>query len=187
MTSSFIVRASVGGLLLGLWGCGQKAETPAAPVVAEPTPAAPVLVQQDPPRALPPMPTVPTAAVQAPTNSIVEPSFKMTLLPAGAVRAGAVVPLALSLEATGGYHVNQDYPTRIDLTLPAGVTAVKTSFAKAEAKEFSDPRARFEMPVTPAAAGDYDVVAKVAFAVCTEEHCVPDERTLTLRLQAEAP
>jgi len=89
--------------------------------------------------------------------------------------------LELRLEGRGGYHVNQDYPFKVELSGSEGVTLPKASFGKDDAAEFSEERARLEVPVE-VAEGAQEVTAKVRFAVCTEETCVPDKRTLKLAL-----
>jgi hypothetical protein len=41
------------------------------------------------------------------------------------------------------------------------------------------------VPFTPSAVGTHRVEAKVSFAVCTPETCVPDTRTLSLALPVQ--
>lgn len=89
--------------------------------------------------------------------------------------------LELRLEGRGGYHVNQDYPFKVELSGSEGVTLPKASFGKDDAAEFSEERARVQVPVE-VGEGAQEVTAKVRFAVCTAETCVPDKRTLKLAL-----
>ena len=44
---------------------------------------------------------------------------------------------------------------------------------------------RFDVPFTPAAAGERTVTARVQFAMCNPSNCVPEERTLTLALAVQ--
>jgi hypothetical protein len=169
---AFLIAAAVsGGTLLmasvgGLAGCS-KSEAP-PPSAETPTPAAP--------------PSAPKAA--APTPSIEDKTFKLALVSEPEYTAGAPAKLKLVLEARGGYHVNQDYPIRVDLKAPAAVKLDKTSLGKADAAEFGEPSAKFELPFT-AQSGVHQLTADVDFAVCTPETCMPDQRTLAVSLQVK--
>ena len=86
----------------------------------------------------------------------------------------------VALEPRGIYHINQDYPISIDLSGPDGISFAKPHLDRPDAAEFGEKKARFDVPFTPASAGEHKVQAVVKFAVCTPETCVPDERTLAL-------
>lgn len=162
---ALLIAAVAGGLL----ACS-KSEAPAA---ASPEPAAP---------------TAPAAAPAAPaaaaTPSIEDKTFKLALVSEPEYTAGAPAKLKLVLEARGGYHVNQDYPIRVDLKAPAAVKLDKTSLGKADAAEFGEPAARFELPFT-AQSGSHQLTADVDFAVCTPETCMPDQRKLAIALNVK--
>ena len=148
-------------LLLGASACHKSEPSAPTPAPAQPlTPAA-------------------KAAPAAATPSIEEPTFKLALVSGTAYSAGTPGTLELVLEARGGYHVNQDYPIKVQLKGPASVTLPKPSLGKADAAEFGEHKVRFELPFT-AQPGPCTVSADVDFAVCTAETCVPDERTLAL-------
>ena len=93
--------------------------------------------------------------------------------------------VVIELQPKGVYHVNQEYPLEIALTSAADGVLPKAQLAKADAAEFGEKKARFDIPVSPKAAGSVSVNANVKFAVCTEENCVPDERNLTLALAVQ--
>ncbi len=159
MRDSFIV-ATV--LCLGLCACS-KSEAPAAAPAPSPAPA-------------------PAAAPQSPPGPSVEDNtFKLSLVSEPEYSAGSAATVKLVLEARGNYHVNQDYPIKIDLKAPAGVTLPKPSLGKPDAAEFGEKIARFEVPFT-APAGAHELSADVDFAVCTPETCVPDQRKLAIKL-----
>ena len=130
------------------------------------------------PSAAPAQPSAP-AAVAAPTPSIEDPTFKLGLASDAALSAGAPGTLKLVLEARGGYHVNQEYPIKVQLKAAGGVTLPKSSLGKADAAEFGEHKVRFDLPLS-AESGSRTVSADVDFAVCTAETCVPDQRTVAL-------
>jgi hypothetical protein len=83
------------------------------------------------------------------------------------------------------YHVNQDYPMNVTLDGGDALQLPKRELKKADAATFTEKLARFDVPFTPSKAGSHRVDAKVKFAVCTPENCMPDERTLALVLPVE--
>jgi hypothetical protein len=156
----------IAAIASGLFACS-KSEAPAA--TTSPAPAAPGSAP---------------AAASTPTPSVEDKTFKLALVSEPEYTAGAPAKLKLVLEARGGYHVNQDYPIRIDLKAPAGVKLDKTSLGKADAAEFGEPAARFELPFT-AESGSHQLTADVDFAVCTPETCMPDQRKLAIALNVK--
>lgn len=154
-------------LLLACSSAEQTAPAPApvAPAVA----AAPAVVP-------PPAPTVAAGPV------VEDPTFKLAATAAGPYTANGLGHFSITLTPKGEYHVNEEYPIAISVTAPAAVTVAKAELAKSDAAEVTATTARFDVPVTPTTAGEHKITAKVSFAVCTPENCVPDERTLELAL-----
>ena len=163
-------------LLLLALGCG-GGSSPASPVPAE-APKPPV-VQAAPP----PAPTPAPAA--AATDHVEDPSFELAAVPVGPYTAGKLGSFGVSLKPRGVYHVNQEYPISISLHADDAVSLPKAELAKTDAATFGEKLARFDVPFTAAKAGSHRVEAKVRFAVCTPENCVPDERTLALMLPVQ--
>lgn len=86
------------------------------------------------------------------------------------------------VEAEGQWHLNKEFPTTLTvLNPPDEVTFRKTTLGPADAIAFSEPKFHFQVPFM-ASAGDYPIQAKLAFAVCTPQTCVPEERTVELSL-----
>ena len=124
----------------------------------------------------------PAAKVAEPPKPTIEDTtFRLALTGAQAYEAGKLGEAQLVLEARGGYHVNQDYPLRVDVKVPAGVKLEKASFGKPDASQFGEERAHFVLPFK-AEPGAHDLTATVDFAVCTKDTCVPDQRTVALPL-----
>jgi hypothetical protein len=169
---------SVVVILLALVGCNQQPQpAPAEPEPAAPEPAAPAAEPAAEPAAQQPQPGAAEAEL---SDTVEDPSFALSLSPVGEYEAGKLGSLAVSLEPRGEYHINQDYPMSIEITGPDGVSFPKARLDKPDAAKFDDNVARFDVPFTAAAAGEHQIQAKVKFAVCTPETCVPDERTLAL-------
>ncbi len=164
-------------LLLSAAACGGNgnAAPPSAPVTA---PAAPAAEPAKPAAAAP----AAAAPAAPPSDHVDDPSFELAAVPAGPYAVGKLGSFAVSLKPRGVYHVNQEYPVSISLKGDDGLSFPKAELAKSDATKFDLKLARFEVPFTPAKAGDHKVEAHVRFAVCTDENCVPDERTLALVL-----
>jgi hypothetical protein len=170
------VEIALSSLLL-LLGCGGGA-SPASPAPAD-APKPPV-VQAAPT----PAPVAPQPAAAA-TDHVDDPSFELAASPVGPYTAGKLGSFGVSLKPRGVYHVNQEYPISISLHADEAVSLPKAELAKADAATFGEKLARFDVPFTAAKAGSHRVEAKVRFAVCTPENCVPDERTLALMLPVQ--
>lgn len=127
------------------------------------------------------------SAVEEPAAGpvVTDPAFELRAAAAGPFRSGELGRFSITLTPRGQWHVNQEYPIRVELDAPGEVGLPKTELERADAAEFGEERARFDVPFTPSAAGEHRVRAKVSFAVCTDENCIPDERTLALVLPVE--
>lgn len=107
--------------------------------------------------------------------------FRLDASANGPFTAGEEGNFEIRLAATGIYHVNQEYPISVEITGPDGVTLPRATLGRAEAAVFNEQLARFEVPFV-AGSGQHDLRAVVDFAVCTDEGCMPDRRTLAVAL-----
>jgi len=169
--------------LMVMWGCGGGAQ----PAAEQGSPASPETKPEAKPAATPapkPEPADEKPAAEL-TATATDPSFQLSLKPAGPYEAGKLGTFVVDLEPRGEYHVNEEYPMSVTVSAGEGMTLPKAELKKADAAEFGQKRARFEVPFTPTAKGEHRVEAHVRFAVCTPETCVPDERKLALALPVE--
>ena len=141
-----------------------------------PSTEAPKAAEVAPPK---PVEVAKPAPADAP-SSVDEASFSLKLVGAGPYQAGELARFVVNLEPRGVFHVNQEYPIEISLKGDAETSFPKASLAKADAAQFDEKKARFDVPFTAKSAGDHKIMANVKFAVCTDENCVPDERDLAL-------
>ncbi|RLB38746.1 MAG: hypothetical protein DRH30_11020 [Deltaproteobacteria bacterium] len=98
---------------------------------------------------------------------------------------GKTGEVEIALEGRGDWHVNQEYPIRVDLKAAPGVALKKNELVKDDAKEFGEDKVRFLAALEPSAAGDHEVTCDVSFAMCTEENCILEKRTVTMQLKVE--
>jgi len=118
--------------------------------------------------------------------SIETGSFLLAVAPAQSGYAvGKAGEVEIALEGRGEWHVNQEYPIRVDLHAAPGVALTKKELVKGDAKEFGEDKVRFLAAVEPSAAGDHEVTCDVSFAMCTEENCILEKRTVAMQLKVE--
>lgn len=109
--------------------------------------------------------------------------FKLDVVPQPA--AGLEQAYKVSVAPGKGFHMNKDYPTKLSLELPAGVTSVKPVLEPADAEAFDDNQLAFAVKLTAASAGDYSIPGTLKFAVCTESTCNPKKHAIALALKAQ--
>jgi hypothetical protein len=65
-------------------------------------------------------------------------SFKLTTTQAAPTKAGGETTARLVVQPGSGYHMNKDFPTKLTLEPPAGVTLAKAVLEPADAEKFSE-------------------------------------------------
>lgn len=168
-------------LLLAAGACGDEDETSGTVEQTPPEEATPAAGEQAAQKA---------PAAEAPAPGEVGPvvsdeAFELRAAATGPYQQGELGQFAITLTPRGEWHVNEEYPISVELEAPAAVGLPKPELERSDAAEFGEERARFDVPFTPTAAGEHRVQAKVSFAVCTPENCIPDERTLALVLPVQ--
>lgn len=116
-------------------------------------------------------------------------AYEVRAEPAGAYKAGELGRFDVVITGKGEYHVNQEFPTLVgvsakDLQLPR-VTLAHREDGQNDAAEFTEKKARFEVPFTAAEAGKHEAQVDVEFAVCLDEACMPHHRKLAVVLPVE--
>jgi hypothetical protein len=118
--------------------------------------------------------------------SIETGSFLLAVAPAQpGYSVGKAGEVEIALEGRGEWHVNQEYPIRVDLKAAPGVALKKNELVKDDAKEFGEQKVRFLAAVEPSTAGQHEVTCDVSFAMCTEENCILEKRTVAMQLKVE--
>ncbi|HUQ05485.1 MAG TPA: hypothetical protein VM261_23445 [Kofleriaceae bacterium] len=111
-------------------------------------------------------------------------SFKLTTEQAAPTKAGGEAVARLVVKPGAGYHMNKDFPTKLTLEPPAGVTLSKAVLEPADAEKFDDNELAFAVKMTPAGVGEYTINGTFKFAVCTDTTCDPKKQKVALVLKA---
>lgn len=94
------------------------------------------------------------------------------------VAAGADGFVLIDLTPKPGWKINQEFPTKLKVTAPEGVTVTPESQGMGEAATFSEKAAQFKVAFQATTAGDKAFVANFRFAMCTDATCDPKSADL---------
>jgi hypothetical protein len=111
-------------------------------------------------------------------------SFKLATQQAAPAAAGADTIARLVVDPGSGYKMNLEFPTKLTLEPPVGVTLAKTVLEPADAESFSEKGLVFAVKMSAPSAGEYTIPATLKFAVCTEATCDPKKQKVALVLKA---
>jgi hypothetical protein len=107
-------------------------------------------------------------------------------------KAGAEAVAKVIVTPATGYHVNTEYPTKLTLTTPQGVTLAKAELVagghdkgKGDADALDEKQLAFAVKLTPAASGSYTINGSFKFAVCDASQCLPKKETIAITVAAK--
>lgn len=95
------------------------------------------------------------------------------------VGAKADTQMTINVVPKPGWKLNQDFPTKLVVSPPAGVSVKRAEQTPKEAAKFSEKAAAFVVDFNCDSAGDKSFSAKFQFAVCTDATCDPKSENLS--------
>src|SRR5687767_5217023 len=107
--------------------------------------------------------------IPPPTGAaITDESFELRASTSGPYASGALGQFGIVLTPRGNYHVNEEFPITVTVTGPAGVAFPKTTLERADAADFGEQRARFDVPFTPSVRSEEHTseLQSLAYLVC---------------------
>jgi hypothetical protein len=117
---------------------------------------------------------------------------KLAIEPPSDVKAGAEAVAKIIVTPGSGYHVNTEYPIKLTLTSPAGMTLAKDKFiagghdkAVGDADALDEKQLAFAVKLTPAASGSYTINGNFKFAVCDKDQCLAKQETIAIAVAAK--
>ena len=153
----------IGVALSALAACQSSPATsaPAAPASVAPSAA--------------PTPAAPTSAALA-TQAATAQSYTVRIV-AGDAKAGQAGKSVVEVTPAAGFHMNLEFPVRLRVTPPTGLTLGKADLSKEDA-ELTEAALRFSVPFTATAAGKVSLEALGDFSVCNDTTCklIRDEK-----------
>ena len=112
-------------------------------------------------------------------------SYTVSLASPAKVVKGAQTTMTIEVKPKTGWHLNQDYPTRLTVKPPAGVTVSKDKQGKGDAVAFAEDHGAWKVSFTAAAPGDDAFTGMLKFAVCTPTSCDPKKQDLGWTVKVE--
>ncbi|PCC68906.1 hypothetical protein SAMN02745121_07564 [Nannocystis exedens] len=103
--------------------------------------------------------------------------------PAAKVNVKAVA--AVKLTAKGVYRINREFPARLSLTAPDGVTLDRTKLMAADAK-ITEKELKFEIGLTASTAGKKTITGELRGAVCNDADCIPFTEKVSIEVGVAA-
>jgi len=173
LTRSRVVRTLLVSAAL-LFACANPAESKTRSKKGSVPAAAPAPEGHAQVVGAPGAPAVPTSQGAA----VNEKSYAVAVVVPDKVASGKQGTVHVSVTPKPGWKLNEDFPTKLTVTAPSGVTVDKAKQRKGDAKHFSKKKGEFDVTFTSASAGDKKFDATFKFAVCTESSCDPKKVAL---------
>lgn len=128
-----------------------------------------------------------SAVAQGPMDSAEPrvPNFALRVEQEASYEAGQPQTFSVLLDARNNWHINQDYPTKLTLKSPEKVKVVKNNLSSKQARQFGEDQAVFDVSFV-AEPGEHELIAKLNFALCTDEHCMPESKEIACKLKVQA-
>lgn len=104
---------------------------------------------------------------------------------------GTAGTASLKLTPSAGYHVATDYPIKLTLEAPPGVTLAKTELSaggrnkeQGDASTLTEQALAFAINATPDQAGSFEIKGVFKFGICEKESCHPKKQPITITVAA---
>lgn len=117
---------------------------------------------------------------------------KLAIVAPADAKAGAETVAKITVTPNTGYHVNTEFPTKLTLEAPEGVTLAKTEFKaggadknKGDADVFEEQSLELGVKLTAAKSGTYTINGTFKFAVCDKDSCRPKKETIAIQVAAK--
>lgn len=112
-------------------------------------------------------------------------SYTLTLDAPDRLASGAEGTVRVSVVPKQGWKMNKEFPTKLEVQVPAGVQVVKAEQRVADAERFDEGGATFAVKFKAGEAGAKAFQAKFKFAVCTDATCDPKKQELAWVVNVE--
>ena len=112
-------------------------------------------------------------------------TYTVSLAAPGQVTAGGEGAATVKVVPKGVWKLNDEFPTKLTVTPPAGVSVKKAEQKVKDAVAFGEKEGRWSVEFTAQSAGDKAFKGVVKFAVCTPESCIPKKEELAWNVKVE--
>lgn len=84
-----------------------------------------------------------------------------------------------------GYHINKEYPTKLALHAPPGVTIEKAQLGAKDAAKWEEKGGEFDVAYTATKPGKQVVTGDLKFAVCSPTSCNPQSSKVSFEIDVK--
>ena len=105
-------------------------------------------------------------------------TYSISLTAPAQLAKGADGSATLVIVPKTGWKLNQEFPTKLSVAAPAGVSVAKSEQKVADAVEFTEKSGTWAVKFKAESSGDKAFTGKVKFAVCTDTTCDPKKEEL---------
>lgn len=112
-------------------------------------------------------------------------NYKLVVTPPKSAAKGQPAVAVVHIEGAGEYKLNTDYPTKLVITPPDGVTVAKAKLTKADATKFTKDGADFAISFTSSSVGVKTFTGEVKFMVSTDTNANPIEEKLSFSVNVK--
>lgn len=119
-------------------------------------------------------------------TALADSDYALTIS-APSAKTGSKAVAKVKIQPKGKYHINLDFPTKLTMKAPSGVTLEKTKLTKQDAAKFEETTAEFEVAFTaPDSAGKKSFEGELVFAVCEgDKACIPKHSPIEFTVEVK--
>lgn len=102
--------------------------------------------------------------------------FRVEAQHADAVKVGETLTAVMSATGVAPWHVNTEYPVKLEIVSAEGFTAPESPMRKGAAAKLDETELRFEVPLAAQEPGERTVELKLKFGLCNADRCISREQ-----------
>jgi hypothetical protein len=110
--------------------------------------------------------------------------FTVDVQAPASVAPGKAADIDIVLRPTDGYHVNVDFPIKLEL-VGDGLAIVNAKQGKDQAKQLDEQAARFRAQVSASSTGAKKLTGTLRFAVCSADTCEPKSASFAVAVEVK--
>lgn len=119
------------------------------------------------------------------SSTVENPNYTVRFTVESPCKHGETCTALVTVDAKGGFHINDKYPYRFKLDEPGpGLKYPKPQVGR-EDGTFSETKAVLRVPFVAASAGEVKVGGTLSFSVCSDEKCLIDKQALETAAKVE--
>ncbi|MBI5502080.1 MAG: hypothetical protein HY907_17690 [Deltaproteobacteria bacterium] len=103
--------------------------------------------------------------------------FRVEARHEAAAKVGETVTAVLTATGVAPWHVNVEYPVKLEIVAAEGFAGPASPMRKEAAAKLDESELRFEVPLVAEAAGERPVELKLKFGLCSADRCITREAT----------